>query len=346
MSLLKQSRFNDAFQPKGFLPRARQGMPRQVAASIAVREAQSVNKSAYDHVLPDRMRLEMVRMNQVHSNNNSKNNIDSASSSDPPPLLFVHGSYHGAWCWEEKFMPYFAERGYDTYALSLRAQGGSERGNLQVAGTLESHAKDVASVISTLPRPPIVVGHSFGGLLVQKYLALSHQGSVPAVAGCAFLCSVPPSGNKDIVTRIASTSIPKALKITWAFVTKSFARSIDSCKETFFSNDIPEEDLICYQAKLAACSPVKLLDLRTLNSQLPLTFPVDPSTANLKIYVAGGETDLVVDPPAVEELATFFGVKAHIFPQVAHDCMLDTRWEEVASGFADWIEESFGSQAS
>lgn len=244
-------------------------------------------------------------------------------------------------------MPYFAERGYDTYALSLRAQGGSERGDLQVAGTLESHAKDVASVIATLPRPPIVVGHSFGGLLVQKYLALSHQGSVPAVAGCAFLCSVPPTGNKDIVTRIASKSIPKALKITWAFVTKSFARSLDSCKETFFSNDIPEEDLICYQAKLAACSPVKLLDLRTLNSQLPLTFPVDPTFwANLKIYVAGGETDLVVDPPAVEELAAFFGVRAHLFTQVAHDCMLDTRWETVASGLADWIEETFISQAS
>jgi hypothetical protein len=27
------------------------------------------------------------------------------------PLLFVHGAWHGAWCWEEKFLPYFADRG-------------------------------------------------------------------------------------------------------------------------------------------------------------------------------------------------------------------------------------------
>lgn len=241
-------------------------------------------------------------------------------------------------------MPYFANKGYDTYAVSLRAQGGSDRGDLQVAGTLTSHAKDLASVISTLPSPPIVIGHSFGGLLVQKYLMLSLQGEkVPPVAGCAFLCSVPPSGNKDIVTRIASKSIPKALKITWAFVAKSFARSVESCKETFFSDDIPDEELTRYQVRLAACSPIKLLDLRTLNSQLPLTLPIDPRSMNLKIYVAGGETDLVVDPPAVEELASFFGVKPRLFRQVAHDCMLDTRWEDVASSLADWMADSFGS---
>lgn len=48
-----------------------------------------------------------------------------------PPLVFVHGSYHGAWCWRENFMPYFAAAGYDTYAISLRGQGGSERGDLK-----------------------------------------------------------------------------------------------------------------------------------------------------------------------------------------------------------------------
>lgn len=36
------------------------------------------------------------------------------------PLLFVHGAWHGAWCWEEYFLPYFAEHGYRSVALSLR----------------------------------------------------------------------------------------------------------------------------------------------------------------------------------------------------------------------------------
>lgn len=28
------------------------------------------------------------------------------------PLLFIHGAYTAAWCWEEHFLPYFAARGH------------------------------------------------------------------------------------------------------------------------------------------------------------------------------------------------------------------------------------------
>src|SRR5437762_4644186 len=42
------------------------------------------------------------------------------------PLLFVHGAWHGAWCWDEHFLPYFAEQGFDAHALSFRIHGKSE----------------------------------------------------------------------------------------------------------------------------------------------------------------------------------------------------------------------------
>jgi hypothetical protein len=29
-------------------------------------------------------------------------------------------SFHGGWCWTEYWMPYFAQKGFDTYAVSLR----------------------------------------------------------------------------------------------------------------------------------------------------------------------------------------------------------------------------------
>ncbi len=46
---------------------------------------------------------------------------------------------------------------------------------------------------------------------------------------------------------------------------KSFARSLEECRYTFFSPDLPKGDLIRYQQQLAACSPVRLLDLSALN---------------------------------------------------------------------------------
>lgn len=39
-----------------------------------------------------------------------------------PPLVFIHGSFHAAWCWAERWLPFFSDSGYDCYALSLLGQ--------------------------------------------------------------------------------------------------------------------------------------------------------------------------------------------------------------------------------
>ncbi|CAI5482721.1 unnamed protein product [Closterium sp. Yama58-4] len=89
-----------------------------------------------------------------------------------PPLVFIHGSYHAAWCWADKWMPYLSALGFDCFAISILGQGGSDVPNAPVAGTIQSHAADVSNVIRQLVgRPPVLVGHSFGGLIVQAYLA-------------------------------------------------------------------------------------------------------------------------------------------------------------------------------
>ena len=65
-------------------------------------------------------------------------------------------------------MPFFAAKGFDSYALSFRGQGASERGPSGEAGTLQSCARDVASVVASLPAPPVAIAHSFGGLVLQR----------------------------------------------------------------------------------------------------------------------------------------------------------------------------------
>ncbi|HXP97654.1 MAG TPA: alpha/beta fold hydrolase, partial [Telmatospirillum sp.] len=85
-----------------------------------------------------------------------------AIQADPahPPILFVHGSYCGAWIWAEKFMPYFASRGFSCHAMSLRGHGGSE-GDLAWA-SVSDYIDDVATVAADLGGMPIVIGHSMG----------------------------------------------------------------------------------------------------------------------------------------------------------------------------------------
>src|SRR5580765_7987487 len=79
-----------------------------------------------------------------------------------PPLLFVHGGYCDAWCWEPYFLPWFAAQGYPAHALSLRGHGASGgHGSLFVAG-LDDYAADVERVMAQLDIHPVLIGHSMG----------------------------------------------------------------------------------------------------------------------------------------------------------------------------------------
>jgi non-heme chloroperoxidase len=69
---------------------------------------------------------------------------------------------------QERFFRYFAEAGYECFAVSLRGQGKSEKRPGMKASSLTEHVRDLANVIAALPRQPVLLGHSFGGLVVQR----------------------------------------------------------------------------------------------------------------------------------------------------------------------------------
>jgi pimeloyl-ACP methyl ester carboxylesterase len=64
------------------------------------------------------------------------------------------------------------------------------------SGTLSSHAADIAAVIRYISKAPVLVGHSFGGLIAQRYAinAATGESGYPAVRALAFLASSSPEG--------------------------------------------------------------------------------------------------------------------------------------------------------
>jgi alpha-beta hydrolase superfamily lysophospholipase len=241
-------------------------------------------------------------------------------------------------------MPLFAAAGWDASAVSLRAQGGSDRGAppLKVSGTLASHADDLAAVVGAMGAPPVLIAHSFGALLAAKYLSrLGGAAPPPPLAGAALLAGVPPSGNGGVVGRIARRAPLAAARLTYGFIARSFARSADEARFMFFSDDLPAEDLGRYQALLAAGSPARLLDLGALKAELPVPLPPTDVLVNLPRFVGGGADDAIVDAEALAEAVAWLGLPPgteRIWPRTAHDCMLDTRWEAAARDVLGWLE--------
>ena len=48
-----------------------------------------------------------------------------AGKAKATPLLFIHGAYAAAWCWEDHFLPFFAGAGFAVHGLRLAGHGGS-----------------------------------------------------------------------------------------------------------------------------------------------------------------------------------------------------------------------------
>ncbi len=109
--------------------------------------------------------------------------IKGIGESSRPPLLFVHGAWHGAWCWQ-KLMGYLAENGFTSYAFDLPGHGA--RTSEAVAGLgIMDYVAEVESVIHELTLvKPILIGHSMGGLIVQKFLENNEALASVLIAPC------------------------------------------------------------------------------------------------------------------------------------------------------------------
>jgi pimeloyl-ACP methyl ester carboxylesterase len=82
------------------------------------------------------------------------------------PLLFVHGELGGSWVWE-RFLAYFAGRGWEGHALNLRNHHWSQVADAAEL-SFETFVEDVGAALDRLGPNVVVVGHGMGGLLALK----------------------------------------------------------------------------------------------------------------------------------------------------------------------------------
>lgn len=76
-----------------------------------------LGQSRLFHELPSGLKMEVIFQKGLKANPE-----EEANQSKIPPLVFVHGSFHAAWCWAEHWLPFFSQSGFDCYALSLLGQ--------------------------------------------------------------------------------------------------------------------------------------------------------------------------------------------------------------------------------
>src|SRR5262245_16914788 len=242
------------------------------------------------------------------------------------PLLFIHGMFHGAWCWDAHFLDYFAEHGFAAYAVNLRGHGNSGGRDKLRWTRIAEFVDDVDTAVRQLPRPPVVIGHSLGGFVVQKYLE-NHD-----APGAVLLSSPPPSGMLRPALRLARRRPLVFAKTNLRLDLSPVIATPELAREAFFSADFPDEELRAYWRLMENESYRAFLDMVALD--LP-----KPEKVRTPVLVLGAARDNMLKPGEIEATARAYHTRAQIIPDVAHDSMLELRWEAVAERILVWLEE-------
>jgi len=245
----------------------------------------------------------------------------------PTPLLFVHGAFHGAWCWSEHFLDFFAERGYRAVAVNLRGHGNSPSPVPLNSCTLADYVDDVRTVADSLPRPPVVIGHSMGGAVVQKYLTVQN-----APAG-VLVASAPPSGLARAALRLTRRHPGHCARSRALRVPLRLFGAPPVARATFYSRHTPEQRIAEYIGRLQDES-IRVLYRDLLYSDLPR-----PERVTTSMLVVGAELDGFFSPREVAATARAYGTRARMFPDMGHNMMLEPGWAEVAEYIYEWLDD-------
>ncbi len=239
-------------------------------------------------------------------------------------VVFVHGAWHGKWCWDKYFKPTFLEHGYDvvTFDLPGHDKAGRVKGINRLS--LGDYVKALEQEVAKLESSPILIGHSMGGLIVQKFLENNPCKKVILMA------SVPPYG--VIKTTLRFLKKPHAYPALLGFNLYKLVNSLEKSKEAFFSKDISNPDLQEFTGKL--CSESYLAFLNMLLPRVKINHHFD-----IPMLVLGAKNDTIFLEKEVRDTAKKYNADLMMFDDIAHDMMLDVNHGKVSKEIIIWIEK-------
>lgn len=251
--------------------------------------------------------------------------ISRGGRSERPTLLFVHGAFHDARCWDHHYLPWFAEKGWSAHAVSLRGHGASD-GDLRTNPGLADYLEDMRQAIDLIGGPVVLIGHSMGGVLTQMARARYQD-----VAGAVLLASSPLRPSLSVVLRML-------LRHPVAFVRSQAFGDMEAGRRAFisffFSPDLDQALKQRYIAELSSESG------RAVKEVFSRQRPETPDLKEGPVLVVAGRDDWSIPIRDHEDLARHFNAPLEVCPG-AHDLMLDPQWRASARTIEAWLSATF-----
>jgi pimeloyl-ACP methyl ester carboxylesterase len=256
-------------------------------------------------------------------------------------IVLIHGAWMTPRSWE-RFRVFYEEKGYRVLTPPwARLEGDVEairRDPSAMAGLGIAEIVDgYEQVIRGLDDPPIIMGHSFGGLFVQMLLdrGLGAAGVAIDAAAPKGVLRLPFSQIRALSPVLLNpANVRRAVPLTFEQFRYAFANTMSEpeAREMFQLNAIPAPGRIVFQAGLANLNPRAVTKVNYLNDRrAPLLLiagsedhivPASVNRANVRKYRRSASTTDFVE-----------------FPGRSHLIVAQSGWEEVAEYALLWAQE-------
>ena len=255
------------------------------------------------------------------------------------PVLFIHGLWLHATSWDA-WLTRFREEGYEPQAAGWPGDGETVEASRRDPEAIGDHGIDdvvahFAAIIEQLPEPPILVGHSFGGMIAQKLLGQERARAAVAIDAAQIkgVLPVPLSALRATLPVFKNPANKhRAVSLTSEQFRFAFGNAVsqEESDRLFERWTIPAPGRPLFEAAAANFNPHSPAKVDTDNqSRGPLlliasgkdhTVPESVTRATLKQYRHSG---------AVTDLETF--------PDRGHSLTIDSGWSEVADTCLKWL---------
>jgi non-heme chloroperoxidase len=255
------------------------------------------------------------------------------------PVVFIHGLWLHADSWGAWGERYRAA-GFDPQAPGWPGDSETVEETRAHADAVSGHGiNDVvdhyAAIVQGLSEPPVLVGHSFGGLIVQRLI-----GQGLGAAGVA----IDPAPIKGVLVlpisalKVASIALKtpsnknKAVSLTAEQFRFGFGNAIpgDESDELFERWTIPSPGKPLFEAAFANFAPKSPARVNTHNgTRAPLLITAGGQDHTVPAAISRSTHKLYRHTSAVTDLREF--------PDRGHSLTIDHGWEEIADATLEWL---------
>ena len=244
-------------------------------------------------------------------------------------VVMVHGAFCGAWSFE-RFRAPFEARGWRVVAPDLRGHG-EGMGAGAVAGlSMGDYARDLVRLCAELPEPPMLIGHSLGGLVCQ----LAARRVRPKAM--VLLAPSPPWGGTGSTVEEAVTAASVGLL------------------DPFWSGAVaPDREVMRRHSLDRVRGPYRAQILQRMGHESAralrevlnwwldpfMTTSVGPGPLPAPTLAIAGGRDAVHPAPTVRRTAERIGAAYREMPGMSHWLVGEPGWEDVAAQALAWLED-------